>query len=101
MGCLHLCHQAIQFRNPFVVIFPVCRNHSDQADRIQRLVRLFILLDVVQIISQILIELHCSIKDRNLCLKEGLHILHSLLSIIQVVFPLQDTLNQGHVILLL
>ena len=101
MGSLHLCHQSIQFWNSLVIILPIGRNHSNQTDRVQRLIRLFILLEIIQVIPQILLKLHRCIKYGNLCLKEGFHILHSVLRIIQIIFPLKDTLDQCHVILLL
>ena len=56
---------------------------------------------VVAVISQILLKLHRCIKYGNLCLEEGFYTLHGILNIIQIIFPLKDTLDQCHVILLL
>ena len=101
MESLYLRHQSIQFRNSPVIILPIGRDHGNQANRVQRLICLFILLEIVQVISQILLKLHRRIKYGNLCLEEGFHILHGILSIIQIVFSLKNALNQSHIILLL
>ena len=98
---LHHCHQSIQLGNTGIVETAACGHHRNQADSVERLICLFILGNIIKIDTQIGFVFHGGIEQRYLIFEETLHILHFVLQRVEVIFFLDDSVNECRVVPLL